>query len=55
MKTLAALGLAGGFSFWARGWVSLLVVLWVAAQLSHGLAMALFKEVLKAGWLNETR
>lgn len=55
MKTFAALGIAGGFLFAVRGWFSLVIVLWVAARVSQGLAMALFKEVLKAGWFDETR
>lgn len=55
MKTIAALGIAGGFLFVVRGWVGLAVVLWVAARVSHQLAMALFKEAMKAGWFDETR
>ena len=55
MKTIAALGIAGGFLFAVRGWVGLAVVLWVAARVSHQLAMTLFKEAMKAGWFDETR
>ena len=55
MKTILALGMAGGFLFAARGWISLLLVLWVAGRISHGLAMALLKECLRAGWFDETR
>ena len=55
MKTIAALGSAGGFLFVVRGWVGLAVVLWVAARVSQQLAMALFKEAIKAGWFDETR
>jgi len=38
-----------------RGWVSLALVVWVAARISHGLAMAFFKAALKAGWFDEAR
>ena len=55
MKTFAALGIAGGYLFVVRGWIGLAVVLWVAARVSHGLAMALFKEAMKAGWFDEAR
>ena len=55
MKKFAALGVAGGFLFVVRGWVGLAVVLWVAARVSHQLAMALFKEAMKAGWFDEAR
>ena len=55
MKTIAALGMAGGFLFVVRGWISLALVVWVAGRISHGLAMALFKECLKAGWFDEAR
>ena len=55
MKTVLALGLAGGFLFAVRGWISLLLVAWVAARFGHGLALALFKECLKAGWFDEAR
>ena len=51
MKAIVTLGLAGGFLFAVRGWISLLLVVWVAGRISHGLAMALFKECLKAGGL----
>jgi hypothetical protein len=55
MKTVLALGLAGGFLFAVRRWISLLLVVWVAARFGHGLALALFKECLKAGWFDEAR
>ena len=55
MKTFSALGLFGGFLFAARGWVSIALVFWVAGRVSHGLALALFKEILAAGWFNEAR
>lgn len=55
MKMLATLGLAGGFLLVARGWISFVLILWVAGRISHGLAMALFKEVLRAGWFNGSR
>ena len=41
MKTLAALGIAGGFLFVARGWISMALILWVAGRFSHALAVAL--------------
>ena len=49
MKTLFALGSAGGFLFVLRGWLGLSLVLWFAAKVSHGLAVAILKEALKAG------
>jgi hypothetical protein len=55
MKTLAALGIAGGFLFVARGWITLILILWVAGRFSHALAVALFWEALKAGWFDEAR
>lgn len=55
MRAIVTLGMAGGFLFVARGWISLLLVVWVAGRISHGLAMALFKECLKAGWFDEAR
>lgn len=48
MKMLAALGMAGGFLFLARGWMSLILRLWVAGRFSHALAVALFREALTA-------
>ena len=51
MKTFAFLGSTGGLLFVLRGWL----VLWVAARISHGLALAVFKEALKAGWFDEAR
>ena len=48
MKTLAALGIAGGFLIGAPEWLVLLVVLKGASRLSSGLAVAILKEVLKA-------
>ena len=55
MRTIVTLGLAGGFLFVVRGWISLVLVVWVAGRISHGLAMAIFKEALKAGWFDEAR
>ena len=55
MKAILALGSAGGLFFAARGSVGLFVLLLVAKQISQDLAMALFKEALKAGWFNGTR
>ena len=55
MKTIAGLGTAGVFLLVARGWVSLALLLWLAARISHGLALAVFKEVLRAGWFDEAR
>jgi hypothetical protein len=55
MKAIVTLGLGGGILFAVRGWISLLLVVWVAGRISHGLAMALFKECLKAGWFDEAR
>ena len=51
MKTITALGVAGGFLLFARGWLGLLVILWIAARVSHGLAVAILKEILKTGML----
>ena len=55
MKTIVTLGIAGGFLFVARGWITLLVTVLVAARVSHTLAMVIFKEALKAGWFDEAR
>lgn len=55
MKTILALGSAGGLFFAARGSVGLFFFLLVAKPVSQDLAMALFKEALKAGWFNGTR
>ena len=55
MRAIVTLGMAGGFLFVARGWLSLLLVVLVAGRISHQLAMALFKECLKAGWFDEAR
>lgn len=55
MKTISALGLAGGFLLLGRGLVSAVVVLWVASRVSHALALALFKEALRAGWFDAER
>ena len=49
MRTLTALGIAGGFLFLARRWVGLIFVLWVAARVSHGLAVAILREALRSG------
>ena len=53
MKT--ALGSAGGLFIAALGSFGLFVLLLVAKQVSQDLAMALFKEALKAGWFDGTR
>jgi hypothetical protein len=55
VKTLAALGASGGFFIAARGWVSLALVVWIAARVSRQLALAVFKEALNAGWYDEAR
>jgi len=47
MKTILALGVAGGFLLYARGWVGLLVILWIASRVSPGLAVAILREVLR--------
>ena len=55
MTTIAGLGTAGVFLLVVRGWFGLAVRLWLAARISHGLALAVFKEVLRAGWFDEAR
>lgn len=55
MKTIITLGMAGGFLFVARGWITLFFTVLVAARISHTLAMVIFKEALKAGWFDATR
>lgn len=55
MKTLAALGASGGFFIAARGWVSLALVVWIAGRVSRQLALAVFKEALRAGWYDAAR
>jgi hypothetical protein len=55
MKTILALGSAAGLFFAAWGSFGIFVLLPVAKQVSHDLAMALFKEALKAGWFNGAR
>jgi hypothetical protein len=55
MKTILALGSAGGLFIAARGSFGLFLLLLVAKQVSQDLAMALFKEALKAGWFNGPR
>lgn len=55
MKTIVALGAAGGLFFAARGAFGLFLLLLVAKKVSQELALALFKEALKAGWFNGTR
>ena len=55
MKTIVTLGIAGGFFVAARGSISLFLVLMLAKKVSRELALALFKEALKAGWYDETR
>ncbi len=55
MKTILALGSAGGLFIAARGSFGLFVVLLLAKRVSQELALALFKEALKAGWFNGTR
>lgn len=49
MKTLLTLGLTGGFLLVPPGWRLLCLVLWVASKVSHGLAVAILREVLRAG------
>lgn len=49
MKTLFALGMTGGFLLMPPQWRVLCVVLWVASKVSHGLAVAVLREVLRAG------
>lgn len=49
MKTLFALGMAGGFLLVPPQWRALCVVLWVASKVSQGLAVAILREVLRAG------
>jgi len=51
MKTILALGVAGGFLLCARGWLGLVVILWLASRVSPGLAVAILREVLRAGVL----
>lgn len=34
----------------ARRWLSLMLIAWVASRISRELAMAVYKEALKAGW-----
>lgn len=55
MKTIMTLGIAGGFLIAARGSIGLFLVLLLAKRVSQELALALFKEALKAGWFDETR
>lgn len=55
MKTIVALGAAGGLFIAARGSFGLFLLLLVAKQVGHDLAMALFKEALKVGWFDGTR
>jgi uncharacterized membrane protein len=55
MKTIVTLGIAGGFFVAARGSISLFLVLLLAKRVSHELALALFKEAMKAGWFDEAR
>lgn len=55
MKTFSALGSAGGFLLLGWGLVSAVVVLWVAKHVSHTVALALFKEALRAGWFDAER
>ena len=50
MKTILTLGIAGGFFIAARGWLGLVLLLFVAKRVSHELAVMLFREALKAGW-----
>ena len=55
MNMIVALGVAGGFLFAVRGWITLFLIVLMASQVSQGLAMAFFKEALKAGWFDEAR
>jgi hypothetical protein len=55
MKAIVTLGIAGGFFVAARGSISVFLLLLVAKKVSQEVALALFKEALKAGWFDETR
>ena len=55
MKTILASGSAGGLFFAGRGSFGLFLLLLVAKQAGQELAMALFKEALKAGWFKRAR
>ena len=55
MKKIVALGVAGVLFFAARGSFGLFLILLLAKRVSQDLAMALFKEALKAGWFNGKR
>lgn len=55
MKTILTLGIAGGLFVAARGSISLFLMLLLAKRVSQELALALFKEALKAGWFDEAR
>jgi hypothetical protein len=55
MKKNVTLGVAGGLFFAARGSLGLFLILLLAKRVSQELAIALFKEALKAGWFNGTR
>lgn len=55
MKSIMTLGVAGGFFVAARASFSLFLFLLLAKKVSQELALALFKEALKAGWFDETR
>lgn len=55
MKKIVALGVAGGLFFAARGSFGLFVILLLAKRIGQDVAIALFKEALKAGWFNGPR
>jgi hypothetical protein len=55
MKSITTLGRTGGFFFVVRGWISLALVVWIAGRVSRQLALAVFKEALKAGWYDAAR
>ncbi|WP_323008772.1 hypothetical protein [Paracoccus sp. (in: a-proteobacteria)] len=38
-----------------RRWLSLFLIAWVASRISRELAMAIYKEALKAGWYDAAR
>lgn len=38
-----------------RRWLSLALISWVASRISRELALAIYKEALKAGWYDAAR
>ena len=55
MMTVTVPRMVAGVRFVVRGWLTLILVVWVAARIDRGLAMAIFKEALKAGWYDRPR